>query len=65
MLLCLVVCLTFLASSFLPSHLSLSHVHSETRYDAEKDLKRRRKEKEKKIEKFEESAKKRKKKQSK
>ena len=26
-LLCLVVCLTFLASFFLPSHLSLKHVH--------------------------------------
>ena len=26
-LLCLVVCLTLLASSFLPSHLSLKHVH--------------------------------------
>ena len=27
MLLCLVVCLTLLASFFLPSHLSLKHVH--------------------------------------
>ena len=27
-LLCLVVCLTLLASFFLPSHLSLKHVHA-------------------------------------
>ena len=27
MLLCLIVCLTLLASFFLPSHLSLKHVH--------------------------------------
>ena len=29
-LLCLVVCLTLLASSFLPSHLSLKHVQTHT-----------------------------------
>ena len=37
-LLCPVVCLTLLAYSFLPSHLSLKHVHEQTRKKVAKSM---------------------------